>query len=70
MELVRAVQHSNAASLKWQHASLRAIQKAVGVGSLWDSIFLFQPPQDTSGPTKRFWEFMDAESEIAKVQVC
>ncbi|KIM49051.1 hypothetical protein M413DRAFT_438219 [Hebeloma cylindrosporum] len=48
IELLRSIQQGNLDALPWQQASLRAIQKLVGVGHLWDTLFLFQPLQSAA----------------------
>ncbi|KAH9946102.1 uncharacterized protein BXZ73DRAFT_72945 [Epithele typhae] len=42
-ELLQQVHDHNITCLRWQHASLRSIQREVGVSDLWDSLFVFQP---------------------------
>jgi hypothetical protein len=42
-ELLRRVHRGNVDALPWQHASLRSVQRALGVRSICDSLFLFQP---------------------------
>ncbi|KAI0748141.1 peptide synthetase [Daedaleopsis nitida] len=45
--LLREVHGANIASMPWQHASLRAIQRELGVPTLWDSLFVYQPKQES-----------------------
>ncbi|KAH7922105.1 hypothetical protein BV22DRAFT_1037866 [Leucogyrophana mollusca] len=66
-DLLRSVQRDNVAALRWQHASLRAIQSRMNVGSLWDSLFLFQPTQ-SSGPTSSLWHLSDSSKFDVKLQ--
>ncbi|KAI5124379.1 hypothetical protein M0805_008982 [Coniferiporia weirii] len=69
LDLVRSVHRNNISAQKWQHASLRSIQRKLGLGSLWDSIFIFQPlTDDASGSEDRLWCFDNAEDEVAKIQ--
>ncbi|KAG8774039.1 Non-ribosomal peptide synthetase [Ceratobasidium sp. 428] len=42
-DLLRKIQRWNNESLSYQHASLRSIQRELGVKSLTDALFLFQP---------------------------
>ncbi|CAE6419816.1 unnamed protein product [Rhizoctonia solani] len=42
-DLLRGIQHANNEGLSYQHASLRSIQRGLGVKSLIDALFLFQP---------------------------
>ncbi|KAG9082491.1 Non-ribosomal peptide synthetase, partial [Ceratobasidium sp. UAMH 11750] len=42
-DLLRKIQRSNNEGLTYQHASLRSIQREIGVKSLTDALFLFQP---------------------------
>ena len=44
--LLKKVQDANVSSMGWQHASLRMIQRELGVSNLWDSLFVFQPRQE------------------------
>lgn len=60
MELLRSVHQSNVDSLKWHHASLRDIQKKLGMESLWDSLFLYQSHSDDND-NQRLW-VMDSKS--------
>lgn len=68
MGLVRMIHRGNTTSLKWQHSSLRTIQRQLGVTSLWDAIILFQPANE-EGDDNAPWRFADTEDEIAKIQV-
>ncbi|KAJ3856653.1 hypothetical protein EV368DRAFT_78489 [Lentinula lateritia] len=42
-KLVRDIHRSNNDGLPWQHASLRSIQQQLKFGSLFDTLYLFQP---------------------------
>ncbi|GAW01410.1 peptide synthetase [Lentinula edodes] len=42
-QLVRDIHRSNNDGLPWQHASLRSIQRQLNLGSLFDTLFLYQP---------------------------
>lgn len=67
-ELLKLIHQSNVDALPWQQASLRTIQKALGISSLWDSLFLFQPFTPDGSPDS-LWEFDVLEEEV-KIQVC
>ena len=41
--LLEQVHRSNLEVSSWQQASLRSVQKALGLDSLWDCLFTFQP---------------------------
>ncbi|KAF6765263.1 hypothetical protein DFP72DRAFT_840165 [Ephemerocybe angulata] len=43
LELLQKVHKSNLDVLSWQQASLRSVQKAMGLERLWDCLFAFQP---------------------------
>ncbi|KAF8341217.1 uncharacterized protein EI90DRAFT_1704265 [Cantharellus anzutake] len=42
-DMVRTVHQFNIAAIPWQHASLRTVQKRIGVSNICDTLFLFQP---------------------------
>ena len=67
IDLVRGIHKQNTAAHNWQHASLRSIQRKLGLSSLWDAIFVFQPLIEED--KHELWAFDDSENEIAKVQV-
>lgn len=68
MNLVRLIHRGNSTSLKWQHSSLRALQRKLSLPSLWDAMIIFQPAiEDGEGDGP--WHFADTEDEIAKIQV-
>ena len=69
MELVRLIQAQNVEGQKWQHASLRSIQRELGLVTLWDCLYVFQPIQDDESDNLDLWQFDDSEEEIAKIQV-
>lgn len=69
IDLLRTIHQSNLESLAWQQASPRAIQKAMGVESIWDSLFLFQT-SEMDGSSVNSWTFdTDANVDEAKIQV-
>lgn len=69
MGMVRSIQRQNVERQKWQHASLRSIQKKLGIQSLWDCIYVFQPMQEDGIGGEDLWQFDDSEEETAKIQV-
>ncbi|KAL5529265.1 hypothetical protein ACEPAG_5250 [Sanghuangporus baumii] len=69
LDFVRTIHRHNLAAQRWQHASLRSIHRKVGLSSLWDAIFLFQPiVDDTSDEQDALWSFDESQDEIAKIQ--
>ncbi|THH11834.1 hypothetical protein EW145_g392 [Phellinidium pouzarii] len=69
LDFVRSIHGQNLSAQKWQHASIRSIQRKLGVNSLWDSIFVFQPIMDgASEKMNKLWQFDDSEDEVAKIQ--
>ena len=69
-ELLKHVHQANVDSMAWQHASLRSIQRQLGVSSLWDSIFVFQPRQESlEAETNSLWTFDVEDVEQISVQV-
>lgn len=70
LELVKSVHGGNVDALPWQHASLRAIHKALGVAQLWDSLFVFQPAQPSDIGYETIWKFDIDEHSDANIQVC
>lgn len=68
--LLKEIHKSNIASMSWQHASLRSIQRKLGVCNLWDSIFVFQPKQESlESESNRLWAFDVSEAEDISVHV-
>ncbi|PIL24012.1 non-ribosomal peptide synthetase [Ganoderma sinense ZZ0214-1] len=62
--LMKHIHRANVASMPWQHASLRAIQRELHVIGLWDSLFVFQPSQESLDSTSRSpWMFDAADGE-------
>ncbi|KAF9483747.1 peptide synthetase [Pholiota conissans] len=58
MHLLRKIHQLNIDALPYQQASLRAIQKALAVDRIWDSLFLFQSPTGQSRELKQsLWTF-------------
>ncbi|CAE6433958.1 unnamed protein product [Rhizoctonia solani] len=69
-DLLRGIQRANNESLSYQHASLRSIQRELGVRTLIDVLFLFQPDAtaDAIG-LPPIWEPLDrAGKEETKTQ--
>ena len=60
---------SNLVTAMWQHASLRSIQRELGLVTLWDCLYVFQSIQDDEPDRFDLWQFDDSEEEIAKIQV-
>ncbi|KAI0721073.1 peptide synthetase [Cerioporus squamosus] len=46
-DLLKRLHDANIASMPWQHASLRSIQRELGLSNLWDSLFVYQPKQES-----------------------
>lgn len=72
IELLRSIQHGNLDALPWQQASLRTIQKVMGVGNLWDTLFLFQPLQTADPPSihRLDWRLDEDLADLeARIQV-
>ena len=69
LDLVKSVHGGNVDALPWQHASLRAIHKALGVAQLWDSLFVFQPVQPSELEYEPIWKFDIEEDTDANIQV-
>ncbi|KAI0647071.1 hypothetical protein C8Q79DRAFT_1000106 [Trametes meyenii] len=62
--LLKRVHEGNITSMAWQHASLRSIQRRLGVSNLWDSIFVFQPKQESlESESNRLWAFDTGDAE-------
>lgn len=53
IEFLRSIHQGNLDALQWQQASPRAIQKALGIDKLWDSLFLFQSSRSGSSRDDR-----------------
>ena len=68
--LLKQVHAANVADMAWQHASLREIQRRLGVSALWDSIFVFQPKQEAlESESNRLWTFDTDDAEDISIQV-
>lgn len=67
-ELLKSIHQDNVDALPWQHASLRSIQKELGIARLWDSLFLFQPLQN-DGDGEPLWKFEARDAEVVSIQV-
>ncbi|QRV86118.1 condensation domain protein [Ceratobasidium sp. AG-Ba] len=61
-ELLRKIQRSNNESLSHQHASLRIIQRELGVKSLVDALFLFQPDSSVESKLPPIWDSLENAS--------
>ncbi|KDR81669.1 hypothetical protein GALMADRAFT_59971 [Galerina marginata CBS 339.88] len=68
IDLLRFIHQGNLDGLLWQQASVRAIQKALGVDSLWDSLFLFQPAQLSEIDESPNWTF-EEKAAISEVKI-
>ncbi|GAB1517179.1 Non-ribosomal peptide synthetase [Rhizoctonia solani] len=69
-DLLRGIQGANNEGLSYQHASLRSIQRELGVRALIDALFLFQP-DTVHNPTSLppIWDPLDHnEKEETKTQ--
>ncbi|KAJ3517178.1 hypothetical protein NLJ89_g674 [Agrocybe chaxingu] len=58
IDLLRLIHEFNLEALPWQQASLREIQKALGVNKICDSLFLFQMGKAEQNEV-RLWAFDD-----------
>ena len=68
--LLQRIHEANVASMPWQHASLRDIQKELRVSSLWDALYVFQPRQESLEILRDSpWTFDAADVEEIFVQV-
>lgn len=64
MEMLKLIHRNNVDAIPWQQASLRAIQQGLGVRSLWECLFVFQPYQDPAAHEEDLpWAFEDTEFE-------
>lgn len=68
-DILKSIHDTNVAALPWQQASLRDIQRHLGISSLWDSLFLFQPLESTESRFEPLWEFEVSDEEEAQIQV-
>ncbi|KAG6851029.1 NRPS [Arthromyces matolae] len=55
VDVLRLIHRHNVDALPWQHASLRSIQRAMSMTSLWDSIFVFNPSRGTQRNLASLW---------------
>lgn len=69
IDLLKAVHAWNIAAMSKQQFSLRSLQKSLGMKSLWDVLFVFQPLSPPSDPFERLWKFDASMGDDAKVQV-
>ncbi|CUA72232.1 hypothetical protein RSOLAG22IIIB_00897 [Rhizoctonia solani] len=69
-DLLRGIQHANNEALSYQHASLRSIQRGLGVKALIDALFLFQPDVSVqSTDLQPIWDPLErAEKDETKTQ--
>lgn len=70
VELLQLIHRTNVVALPWQHASLRSIQREIGIDPLWDVLYLFQPLDESDSNPDALWEFEIPDEEEAKIQVC
>ncbi|KAJ3563111.1 hypothetical protein NP233_g9148 [Leucocoprinus birnbaumii] len=61
IDLLRKIHEDNVDALPWQQASLRAIQRQLGLESLWDNIFSFQSV-DRISEQHELWEFRQMDN--------
>ncbi|KAF5368041.1 hypothetical protein D9758_004463 [Tetrapyrgos nigripes] len=57
-QLMRSMHEWNNDGLTWQHASLRAIQRQLGIPNLLDTLFLFQPDGGASPEEDQLWKIV------------
>ncbi|KAI0082634.1 hypothetical protein K474DRAFT_1654750 [Panus rudis PR-1116 ss-1] len=69
LDVILSVHAANIDALGWAHASLRTLQKALGVSELWDSLFVFQPMPPKSLHAEPIWEFDDSKEKDSTVNV-
>ncbi|RPD66154.1 peptide synthetase [Lentinus tigrinus ALCF2SS1-7] len=68
-ELLKRLHNANIASMPWQHASLRSIQRELGLSNLWDSLFVYQPKQESlESKQDALWVFEGDDVEDISVQ--
>ncbi|KAF9493084.1 hypothetical protein BDN71DRAFT_1591331 [Pleurotus eryngii] len=68
VDLLRDIHAWNIAAMSKQQFSLRSVQKSLGMKSLWDVLFVFQPLSPPSAPFERLWRFDTSMGDKAKVQ--
>ncbi|KAG5645251.1 NRPS protein [Asterophora parasitica] len=68
IDLLRSIHKSNVDALAWQHASLRSIQRKLGISRLWDSLFVFQPIESHERSVDPLWTFDAQEEEATSIQ--
>ncbi|KAG6336405.1 hypothetical protein ID866_2678 [Astraeus odoratus] len=66
LDLLQQIHKENLKALSWQHVSLRAVQKEMGLEGLFHSLFLFQPT--TSLFDSKIWNVHNAEEFDAHIQ--
>ncbi|KAL4259866.1 Non-ribosomal peptide synthetase [Pleurotus pulmonarius] len=68
IDLLKAVHAWNIAAMSKQQFSLRSLQKSLGMKSLWDVLFVFQPLSPPPAPFETLWAFDTSMGDDAKVQ--
>lgn len=69
-DLLKRLHDANIASMPWQHASLRSIQRELGLSNLWDSLFVYQPKQESlESKQDALWVFEGGDVEDISVHV-
>ncbi|KAG6874203.1 hypothetical protein C0995_003749 [Termitomyces sp. Mi166 len=69
IDLLRSIHRLNVDALPWQHASLRSIQREMGLTSLCDSLFVFQPRfTGTKDAAATLWSFDEQANREAHIQ--
>ena len=67
-ELLQSVHQSNLETLAWQQASLKAIQKALGIVKLWDCLFTYQPLVEDESPNG-IWRLSLSSGSDQEIQI-
>ncbi|RDX56754.1 peptide synthetase [Lentinus brumalis] len=66
--LLKRLHDANIASMPWQQASLRSIQRELGLSNLWDSLFVYQPRQESlESKQGALWTFDGGDVEDISV---
>lgn len=63
-EALRNLHRDNLESLSFQHASLRSIQQQLGVRSLGDALFVFQPRVQEEAADEPIWKLVERASQV------
>lgn len=77
IQLLRNIHQANLDALPYQQAATRAIQKALKVDALWDTLFLFQSAENRlqAEDCVKIWTFdensgdKDAKIQVSKMQL-